>query len=66
MTGREDTGFGIEQPVPDVVDQRREQALPAEPEFVPLEDIPPEANEADVIEQHLVVPEDPNSDQFFS
>jgi hypothetical protein len=64
MTGREDTGFGVEQPVPDVVDQRRDEARPTEQEFEPIEDIPRDANEADVIDQHVVVPvdEDPDPD----
>lgn len=56
MTGPAD--FSVETPVPDAVDQRREDAPPTDPELEPIEQIPAEANEADVVEQHQVVPVD--------
>jgi hypothetical protein len=48
------TGFGLEQPEGDVAEQR----APDEREFEPIDELPAEAAEADVVEQHLVVPVD--------
>jgi hypothetical protein len=51
-------GFGFEQPEADVVEQRRDEAHPTDPELEPIDELPEEANEADVVDQHLVVPVD--------
>lgn len=49
------TGFGIEQPESDVVQQRIEEE-PAEPGPESIEELPMDADEADVVDQHRVVP----------
>ncbi|HEV2780713.1 MAG TPA: hypothetical protein VGX25_15090 [Actinophytocola sp.] len=56
MTKPSDPGFGLEQPEADVVEQRREEAQPTDPELEPIDELPEDANEADVVDQHHVVP----------
>ena len=53
-----DDRLGDEQPEADVLDQRREEAPPVDPELEPIGELPVEANEADIIEQHRIVPVD--------
>ncbi len=48
----------MERPDADVLDQQREQGQPDEQELEPIDEIPAEANEADLVEQHRVVPVD--------
>jgi len=48
----------MERPDADVLDQQREQGPPDEQELEPIDEIPAEANEADLVEQHRVVPVD--------
>jgi hypothetical protein len=54
----EPSEFGIEAPLPDAVDQHREQIPATDQDLEPIEHIPPDANEADVVDQHRVVPVD--------
>lgn len=56
MTDPVNDPLGTEQPEADVLDQRRVEAPPTDPELEPFGDLPPDANEADVVEQHQVVP----------
>lgn len=58
MTQPAEPGFGLEQPEADVVEQRRDEAPPTDPELEPIGELPEEANEADFVEQHRVVPVD--------
>jgi hypothetical protein len=51
-----DRGLGLEQPEADTLDQRRSEATDAGRE--PIGELPVEANEADIIGQHEVVPAD--------
>jgi len=46
----------MERPDADVLDQQRD--LTDEQELEPIEEFPAEANEADLVEQHRVVPLD--------
>ena len=48
--------LGYEQPEADVLEQRREEGSPDEPGLEPFAEMPVEANEADLIDQHQVVP----------
>ncbi|HEU5471745.1 MAG TPA: hypothetical protein VFV67_13925 [Actinophytocola sp.] len=48
--------LGYEQPEADVLDQRREEGPPDEPGLEPFGEVPVEADEADLMEQHRVVP----------
>ena len=57
MTDPRDHALGYEQPEADVLDQLREQG-PDEPGLEPFGERPVEADEADLVEQHLVVPDD--------
>jgi hypothetical protein len=50
-----DSALDREASEADVLDQRREEGTA--PEVEPFDEVPVEANEADVVEQHLVVPE---------
>jgi hypothetical protein len=52
----EDGRLGDEQPEADVLDQRREEVAPMDPELEPIDELPVEANEADALEQHRIVP----------
>lgn len=49
--------LGLEQPVEDVLDQRRARAEEDPDELRDIE-TPLESNEADVVEQHIAVPLD--------
>jgi hypothetical protein len=54
----EDGPIGDEQPEADVLDQRREEAPPDDPELEPISELPVEADEVDALEQHVIVPVD--------
>jgi len=48
----------LERPDADVLDQQRELHSADEQEFEPIEEIPAEADEADLVEQRRAVPID--------
>ena len=50
--------LGLEQPVEDVLEQRRASREDDEPDDLPGTETPLESNEADVIDQHITVPEE--------
>jgi len=48
----------MERPDADALEQQREQFPADEEELEPIEEVPAETNEADLVEQHRVVPID--------
>jgi hypothetical protein len=51
-----------EQPLPDVLEQQRESMPSTEPELERVEELPMDADEADAIDQHWIVPTDDEDD----
>jgi hypothetical protein len=55
--------LGLEQPVEDVLEQRRARGEDEVDDDLLDADLPLESNEADAVEQHIVVPEEEDEDR---